>query len=65
MFATDNVSGTNVDGSQDTQPVSFSLGVLNPMGWSFLGEPAWKWGVFVVAMTLFLGAWGSVLRYMK
>ena len=38
---------------------------MNPLQWSFMSEPAWKWGAFVIIMSLFLSAWGGVIRYMK
>lgn len=33
-------------------------------GWTFLNEPAWRWGIFVVMILFFLAAWGGVLRHM-
>jgi hypothetical protein len=38
---------------------------MNPLSAQFLQEPAWKWGVFFVATSLFLAAWGGVIRFMK
>lgn len=41
------------------------MGVLSSaFNATFLNEPAWKWAVFIVALTLFLAAWGGVLRHM-
>lgn len=34
------------------------------LGLQFLGEPAWRWALFVVMMTLFMWAWAGVLRHM-
>lgn len=30
----------------------------------FLGEPAYRWALFVIIMGLFLAAWSGVLRHM-
>ncbi len=32
--------------------------------WNFLGEPAWRWFIFVGVMLLFLFAWHGVERHM-
>lgn len=32
------------------------------LDWKFLNEPAWAWGVFIIALTLFLWIWGRVLN---
>ena len=56
----DNVAGLG-DGSA---PIQW-MNAMNPLQWSFLQEPAWKWAVFFVAMSLFAVAWKGSLRYMK
>jgi hypothetical protein len=33
-------------------------------GWTFLQEPAWRWGIFFLMMLFFMAAWGGVLRHM-
>lgn len=37
----------------------------NPLAWSFLNEPLWRWFVFIIALGLMLRAWQGVLSYMK
>ena len=34
----------------------------NPLDATFLNEPYKKWFVFLIVVTLFLGAWSGVLR---
>lgn len=33
-------------------------------GWTFLNEPAYRWFLFVLMMTLFLIVMGAILRHM-
>lgn len=37
---------------------------LPVVSWTFLDEPAWRWAVFFVMITLFGVAWRDVLRHM-
>lgn len=34
------------------------------VSWTFLDEPAYRWAMFVVMLTIFIGAWNEVLRHM-
>ena len=36
----------------------------NTVGWQFLSEPVWRWGIFVGVVMLFMVAWSGVLRHM-
>lgn len=63
MQVSDNVGGTDI-GGEASEPVQW-LGRANPLSWTFLKEPAWKWAAFLVALSLFAAAWKGVLRYMK
>lgn len=53
MYETENVVGARGDK------------IPNPLAWSFLNEPLWRWGVFVIALGLLLRAWSGVISYMK
>lgn len=39
------------------------LGNLPVINSTFLGEPGWRWAVFVVMMGFFLWAWGRTLNH--
>lgn len=60
----DNVGDANIAAEGASQPVRWTA-MLNPLGWTFLAEPAWKWFFFMGALILFATAWKGVLRYMK
>lgn len=58
-------SSFDSSGPSGSESVKWSLGTMNPLTWQFLQEPAWKWAVFFIALSLFGAAWGGVIRYMK
>jgi hypothetical protein len=33
--------------------------------WPFLQEPIWRWFVFIIVLSLLLGAWNGALRHMR
>lgn len=37
----------------------------NIVNWEFLNEPAYRWAIFFVGASLFIGAWDHVLGLMK
>lgn len=39
--------------------------VPNPLEFTFLNEPLWRWFVFIVALGLILHAWRAVLNEMR
>lgn len=39
--------------------------ISNIANWPFLDEPAYRWMIFFIGFSLFLGAWSGVLGYMK
>lgn len=60
-------AGSGDDNSQSpngSEPIGAGYN-MNPLQWSFLNEPAWKWAVFFMACSLFAVAWSGALRYMK
>lgn len=69
MLSTDINAGAGTGDSfqapTGSEPIQWLASRMNPLSAQFLNEPAWKWGVFVVAMSLFLAAWTGVVRYMK
>lgn len=36
---------------------------LPVVSWTFLQEPAWRWAIFIVMLTLFGVAWRETLRH--
>lgn len=58
-------AGDSFQSASGSEPIQWLQSNMNPLTWQFLGEPAWKWAVFLVAMSLFLAAWAGVHRYMK
>lgn len=64
MGISDNVGDDSVTSEGASQPVQWA-GAMNPLKWTFLQEPVYKWAAFFVAMSLFATAWKGVLRYMK
>lgn len=37
---------------------------LPVVNWKFMDEPAWRWGLFFVMVSIYLGVWREVLRHM-
>ena len=33
--------------------------------WPFLQEPLYRWVVFIIALSFILGAWNSMLNYIR
>lgn len=58
-------SGNASMSATGSEPIQWLHHIMNPLNASFLSEPAWKWAMFVIAMSLFLAAWSGVIRYMK
>ena len=36
----------------------------NIVGWNFMNDPAWRWGIAVGMIMLFMIVWAGVLRHM-
>jgi len=34
------------------------------VSWEFLDEPAWRWALFFIMVSIYLGVWREVLRHM-
>lgn len=37
---------------------------MNPLNWEFMKEPAWRWMLFIIALSFFLAAWKGVVKEM-
>jgi hypothetical protein len=52
-------------GQTANSTIGAATGVLSGIAtWQFLGEPAWRWGIFTGMVIAFMIAWSGVLRHM-
>lgn len=51
--------------ANDEMGMGMGATLPNPLAWAFLGEPLWRWFVFMLALGFLLRAWRGVLNEMK
>ncbi len=49
----------------DNSETTTAKGMPNPLAWGFLGEPLWRWFIFIIALGFLLRAWRGILAEMK